>query len=73
MLICVVLCGCGEQKNKGNIEMFIGTWEITEGTSVHPDIISTTWELHNNGSFKITNVYNNNLTNDTRRHTCAEP
>jgi len=46
--------------------MFIGIWEITEG---NPPLINTTWEFHNNGSFKITNVWSYNFSNETSTHT----
>lgn len=69
LLICVGLSGCEEQKNQGNIEMFIGTWEITEDTSINSDYINTTWEIHNNGSLKIANVWSYNFSNETSSHT----
>ena len=69
LLLAVGLSGCEEQKNKGNIEMFIGVWEITEGPAYNPDNINTTWEFHNNGSFKKTNVWSYNFSNETSTHT----
>ena len=53
LFLAVGLSGCEEQKNKGNIEMFIGVWEITEGSQPH---FNTTWEFHSNGSSKIVNI-----------------